>query len=422
MMKRFLLCSLVLTCANLQGQSEWAEWRGPNGNGSLEKGNLPMEFSADGKNVAWKVALPGRGCSTPIVSKGLIFLTAPVDNEDTLFAFDMEGEKKWSQSYGKQTLGRGQRVCSGANSSAVTDGEVVVGYFKSGQVVACSHDGKKLWDVNLQKKYGEDKLWWDQGTSPLLSQGLVVIAVMQTDGDSYIVGLDAKTGAETWKTDRKFETGKESGDSYTTPHLATIDGVKTVISFGADHITGHDLKTGKQLWFSGGINPESTGMWRTIASSVMTNGIVVVPHGRGEWLLGLKAGGSGDITKSNILWRKKIANTDAATPLAHDGKIYVLVDRGKDRGTVLCLNAETGNEIWKDELPKSASTYYSSPILVGDTLCCPREDGAVLMAKVTKDGLGEVTENMLGEGFIASPVAVDGRLLLRSDRHLWCLK
>ena len=161
---------------------------------------------------------------------------------------------------------------------------------------------------------------------------------------------------------------------------------------------------------------------RTIASSVMTNGIVVVPHGRGEWLLGLKAGGSGDITKSNILWRKKIANTDAATPLAHDGKIYVLVDRGKDRGTVLCLNAETGNEIWKDELPKSASTYYSSPILVGDTLCCPREDGAVLMAKVTKDGLGEVTENMLGEGFIASPVAVDGRLLLRSDRHLWCLK
>ena len=422
MKNRFLLCSLALTCANLQGQSDWTEWRGPNGNGSVEKGSLPMEFSAEGKNVAWKVELPGRGCSTPIVSKGLIFLTAPVDDRDTLLAFDMEGKKKWHQSYGEQTPGRGQRVGSGANSSAVTDGETVVGYFKSGLVVACTHDGKKLWDVNLQKKYGEDKLWWDQGTSPLLSQGLVVIAVMQTEGNSYLVALDARTGEEVWKTERKFETAKESGDSYTTPHLTKIDGIETVISFGADHITGHDLKTGKQIWVSGGINPESTGMWRTIASSVTTNGIVVVPHGRGEWLMGLKAGGEGDITKSNVLWRKKVANTDTATPVAHDGKVYVLVDRGKDRGTVYCLDAKSGDEIWSDELPKSASTYYSSPILVGDTLCCPREDGVVFMAKITKEGFGEVKENKLGEGFIASPVTVDGKLLLRSDKHLWCIQ
>ena len=381
-----------------------------------------MEFSSEGKGVAWKVELPGRGCSTPVVSGGLIFLTAPLDDADTLWAYDMAGKKKWSQSYGKQTPGRGQQVGSGANSSAVTDGEVVVAYFKSGQVVACSHDGKKLWDLNLQKKYGEDKLWWDQGTSPLLGEGIVVIAVMQTDGNSYLVGLDAKTGEEKWKTDREFETAKESGDSYTTPHLAKIGGVDTVISFGADHITGHDLQTGKQLWYSGGINPESAGMWRTIASSVITNGIVVVPHGRGEWLMALKAGGEGDITKSNVLWRKKIANTDAATPLAHDGKVYILVDRGKSRGTVLCLDAETGKEIWEEKLPKSASTYYSSPILVGDTLCCPREDGVVFMAKITKDGLGEVKENKLGNSFIASPIAVDGKLLLRGDKHLWCLE
>ena len=163
-------------------------------------------------------------------------------------------------------------------------------------------------------------------------------------------------------------------------------------------------------------------MWRTIASSVTTNGIVVVPHGRGEWLMGLKAGGEGDITKSNVLWRKKVANTDTATPVAHDGKVYVLVDRGKDRGTVYCLDAKSGDEIWSDELPKSASTYYSSPILVGDTLCCPREDGVVFMAKITKEGFGEVKENKLGEGFIASPVTVDGKLLLRSDKHLWCIQ
>lgn len=405
----------------MHAESQWTDWRGPNGNGSLKEGALPMAFSSD-EGVVWKTPLPGRGCSTPIVSKGLIFLTAPIDGVDTLFAFDKDGKEKWHQSYGKEKPGRGQRVGSGANSSAATDGETVIAYFKSGQVVACTHDGKKLWDVNLQEKYGEDKLWWDQGTSPLLSQGLAVIAVMQTEGNSYLVAFDARTGEEKWKTDREFETGKESGDSYTTPHLVTIDGVETIISFGADHITGHDLKTGKQLWFSGGINPESKGMWRTIASSVMADGVVVVPHGRGEWLLGLKAGGTGDVTGSNILWRKKIANTDAATPVARDGRVYILVDRGKERGTILCVDAKTGNEVWKGKLPKSASTFYASPILVGDTLCCPREDGVVLMAKVSKDGLGEVEENKLGEGFIASPVAMDGKLLLRSDKHLWCIK
>lgn len=380
-----------------------------------------MEFSIN-QGVAWKTPLTGRGCSTPVVSKGLIFITAPVEGKDTLFAYDLEGKEKWRQSYGKETPGRGQRVGSGANSSAATDGEVVVAYFKSGQVGACSHDGKKLWDVNLQEKFGEDKLWWDQGTSPILSQGIAVIAVMQTEGKSYLVAFDAKTGAVKWKTERMFETGKESGDSYTTPHLLKIDGVDTVISYGADHITGHDLNSGKQLWYSGGINPDAKGMWRTIASSVVADGIVVVPHGRGEWLMGLKAGGKGDVTKSRILWRKKITNTDAATPVARDGLVYVLVDRGKERGTVLCLDPKTGNEVWKGALPKSASTYYASPILVGDTLCCPREDGVVLMAKVTQSGLGEVTENKIGESLIASPAYVDGKLLLRSDKHLWCIE
>ncbi|MFT7172164.1 MAG: outer membrane protein assembly factor BamB [Paracoccaceae bacterium] len=163
-------------------------------------------------------------------------------------------------------------------------------------VAACSRDGKKLWDKNLQKEYGKDTLWWDQGTSPVLFEKSVIIAVMQTEGDSYLVSFDLKSGKENWKMDRNFETAKESGDSYTTPHLMTLEGVATVVSFGADHVTGHEAKTGKFLWSSAGINPKTEGMWRTIASSVTTNRLVIVPHGRGEYLMGLKAGGTGDVT------------------------------------------------------------------------------------------------------------------------------
>lgn len=381
-----------------------------------------MEFDAEGKGVVWKAKLPGRGCSTPIVSKRTLFLTSPIEGKDSILAYDLDGNPKWRQSYGDETPGRGQKVGSGANSSAVSDGETVVAYFKSGLVAACSHDGKKLWDKNLQKEYGKDTLWWDQGTSPVLFEKSVIVAVMQTEGDSYLVSFDLKSGKENWKIDRKFETGKESGDSYTTPHLMILDGVATIVSFGADHITGHEAKTGKLLWSSGGINPETKGMWRTIASSVETDGLVIVPHGRGEFLMGLRAGGKGDVTKTNVLWRRKIANTDAATPIARNGKVFILIDRGKNRGKVLCLNARSGEQIWEGRLPKSASTFYSSPILVGDTLCCPREDGVVLMAKITDKGLGEVKESKLGQSFIASPIFVGGKLILRGDTYLWCLK
>jgi outer membrane protein assembly factor BamB len=419
------LKSLLVLWAGMSFQiagAQWPEWRGPNGNGTVEAGELPMKLDLAGGNLLWKTALPGRACSTPVVASGGLYVTSPVDGKDALLAFDLKGKERWRQVYGEITPGRGQRVGSSANSSPVCDGETVVGYFKSGRVAACSVDGKKLWEKDLHALYGEDKLWWDQGTSPILYEKSVIVAVMQTEGNSYLVSFDLKTGKVNWKTERKFETAKESGDSYTSPHLMTIDGVDTVVCFGADHLTGHDARTGKPLWYSGGINPENKGMWRTIASSVVTEGIVVVPHGRGEFLMGIKAGGEGDITKSAVLWRKEIATVDAASLVGHDGRVYQVVDRGRERGLVMCLDARTGKVLWEGKLPKSAQTYYASPILVGDTLCIPREDGAVFMVEVGKDGMGKVTESQLGEALIASPIYADGMLILRSNKHLWAFK
>ena len=88
----------------------------------------------------------------------------------------------------------------------------------------------------------------------------------------------------------------------------------------------------------------------------------------------------------------------------------------------MCLDARTGKVLWEAALPKSAQTYYASPILVGNTLCIPREDGAVFMVEVKEDGLGKVTESELGEALIASPIYADGTLILRGDKHLWAFK
>src|SRR5690606_9136225 len=123
--------------------------------------------------------------------------------------------------------------------------------FKSGLVACCDLEGNKLWEKNLQEDYAQDTLWWDLGTSPVLSSKGVVIAVVQ-EGASYLITLDLKSGQVVWKQERQYETAEESDQSYTTPAVETVDGVETIVTWGADHLTGHDAKTGKLLWECGG--------------------------------------------------------------------------------------------------------------------------------------------------------------------------
>lgn len=370
--------------------------------------------------MLWKIELPGRGCSTPIAWKDKLFVTSPIDDKDGLLAYDAWGKELWRISFGAMTPGRGQRVGSSTNSSPITDGNIVVAYFKSGTVACVDLDGKPLWQINLQENYGKDKLWWDQGTSPIFAGGHVVVAVMQTEGESYMVALDPKTGKEVWKTSRKFETGKESGDSYTTPHVVKKDGKEEIITWGGDHLTGHDAKTGKLIWQCGGFNPKRADMQRVIASAVVGDGLAVVPFNRGDSLAAIRLDGSGDVSETHWTWRNDQLGSDASSPILHDGKFYVLKDGGPNRGRLTCLDAKSGEKIWESNLPKAPQVYYSSPLLVGDQIYCVREDGMVFSGKITKDGLSNIKSHALEEGVIASPISVGGRLIFRSDKSLFC--
>lgn len=421
---QYLLMMGMLT-APLAASENWPEWRGPGSNGAVTGKQPPLDLA--GKQL-WKTELPGRGCSTPVVWGGKIFVSSPIGEkdgtqakeQDGLLAFDDAGKELWRKTFGTSTPGRGQRVGSSANSSPVTDGEVLVAYFKSGNVACVDLEGKPLWQVNLQEKYGKDTLWWDQGTSPVFAGGHVVIAVMQTGGESYLVSLDKKTGKEIWKTKRKYETAEESGDSYTTPHVVKVGGTELIVCWGADHLTGHDAKDGKLVWECGGFNPKKAGMQRVIASAVVDKDIAVVPFNRGDALGGIKLDGKGNVTESHWAWRDDKLGTDAATPVLHDGKVYVLKDGGPARGRLTCLDAKTGKKQWETQLPKAPQVYYASPLLVGDHLYCVREDGMVISGKVGAEGMTDVKEHALEENVIASPVSVGGRLLVRTDKHLFC--
>ena len=401
----------------------WPTWRGPGSNGVAIGGpgglKTPSRFSPE-ESLVWKVRLPGRGCSTPVVWDGQIIVTCPIGGEDGVLAYDRDGKELWKTTFGKLRPGRGQRVGSACNSSPLTDGKSIFVYFKSGVLAALTMTGEVRWKVNVFEKYGEDKLWWDVGTSPILAGGALVLAVMQTEGNSYLVSLDKMTGKEVWRTPRMYECGPESGDAYTTPQVVEVDGVETIVTWGADHLTGHEATSGKMLWECGAFNPKRKKAWRVIASAVVSDGVAVVPYGRGDALAGIRLGGSGEVTKSAWIWKNETLGTDAASPVVAGGMVYLLKDSGKERGRVTCLEAATGKIQWESILPKSAKIFYASPLLVGDRLYFAREDGVVFCGTVTKEGLTDLVENTLGETVIASPVAVDGKLLVRGDTHLFC--
>lgn len=394
--------------------NEWPQWRGPNGDGTALPGAYPTRFSAS-ENLLWKVRLPGVGSSTPAVWGDRIFVTCGIDGQDGVLALDWQGKTLWQKTFGPERPGK-HKNGSGSNPSPITDGRSLVVYYKSGTVASLTLGGEVNWKINLQERFGEDTLWWDLGTSPVFAGGHVVIAVMQ-EGESYVVALNPADGSVVWKTDRTFPVQKESGQSYTTPYVTTIDGQETVVIWGADRLTGHDPKTGKTLWTCGGFNPEDKAMWRVIASPGIADGIAVVPYGRTKHTAAVKLGGSGDITAAARLWQRDDLGADCPSPVARDGRVYLLTDRG----AVHCLDLQTGKSRWEGAIPRASASFYSSPILAGDLLFCAREDGVVAVVKVGETGMEVLAENAMGERIAAAPVPVRNRLLIRGVDHLFCL-
>lgn len=406
-----LFVLLALTTASLA--DNWPSWRGPAQNGVSNAKNTPTTWSAT-ENVLWKVALPGRGSSTPIVWEDNVVVTCGVNGKNTVLCFDRNGKQRWQVEVGAEVPGKHKKA-SGSNPSAVTDGNAVYAYFKSGDFAAIDFSGKVLWKHNVQEMYGENTLWWDLGTSPVLTKNAVVVTVMQT-GPSYLAAFDRATGKVLWKESRDLGAPSEAAQSYSTPVVMNDNGKEIIVVLGADHVTAHDAASGKELWRVGGLNPTNHQYFRSIASAVVSDGIVVAPYARGATITAVKLGGSGDVTKSHVAWVKEGLGADVPTPAAINGRTWVCTDKGK----VACLDIKTGKEIWTGQLEQNRNAYSASPILADGKIYLAREDGKVFV--LAQDEFKVLGENTLeGEFVVATPVLADGRLYLRSNDNLFCI-
>jgi hypothetical protein len=410
---------VLLTCgfALAEDGTDWPQWRGPLDNGSIEGGTYPVHFDAN--NVRWRFDLPGKGSSTPIVLNRTIYVTAPVDGKDALLAIDWLGGKQWATTFGSQVRGK-HRNGSGSNASPVTDGKAVFVYFKSGTLAAVDLDGSVRWKTNLVERFGQDTLYWDHGTSPVLTDKYVIMVRMHR-GESWLAAFDKISGDLAWKVARNYTTPVECDHGYTTPLTIQHKGKEALLVWGAEHLTIHDTADGKLVWSCGDFNPDSNKLWPAIATPVVVGDMAIISYGRNDRriprLHGIKLDGSGDVTATNRVWKRNDVGTFVPSPVAYKGRLYLV----RDRGEVECLDPVTGRTIWSDAFPKSSSAFYSSPLIAGGKLYAPREDGVVFVASVTDNKFELLAENDMAERVIGSPVPALNRIYIRGDRHLFCL-
>jgi outer membrane protein assembly factor BamB len=392
----------------------WPQWRGPFLNGTSDERNLPLKWSPE-ENVAWKLALPDRSGSTPIVWGNHVFLNVAEGDDLFLWAVDKQkGTLLW-----KQRLGGGNRRMRKQNMSSpspVTDGRNVWVMTGTGLLKAFDFAGREVWSRDIQKDYGEFGLNWGYASSPLLHEDSLYVQVlhgMKTDDPSYVLRIDKATGKTVWKVERPTDAIQESPDSYTTPALLRHGKAVEIVITGGDVVTGHDPATGKELWRAKGLNPENAPFYRIVASPVVYDGVIYAPT-RVKPLLAIRAGGRGDVTASHLLWSTP-NGPDVPTPVT-DGKYFYIVN---DKGIVYCLDAKTGKEVYGQQRLKPG-TYSASPVLADGKIYVTSEDG---LTSVFKAGpaFEILAENALNEYCLSSIAVSDGQLFLRTATALYCI-
>jgi outer membrane protein assembly factor BamB len=443
----------VASCASIAGANEnWPQWRGPNADGTSDSTGLPTTWSLEkNENIVWKTELPSWSGSTPIIWGDHIFVMSPSKQEAggqepvaggqesggkkgfggkggrprrdpggkdllLLCLSKKDGSMRWSKK-----LDEGNETYMKQNSSSpspVTDGKHVWTVTGNGVVTALDFDGNVLWKKDLQQEYGKFGLNHGYGSSPLLFNGKLVIEVLQgmkTDDPSYLVALEGDSGKVVWRQERPTDAPRESPDSYTTPAVAKVDGQPQIVVAGGDYLTGHDPKTGRELWRAGGLNPTQSPVFRTVNSPVVSDGIIYIGT-RQKPLLAFKIG-AGGVKEQNLAWKwDDDGGPDVPTPVT-DGKYFYMV---ADNGLITCIDAKTGKQIYRSRLSVGA-TIDSSPLLADGKLYITGEN-AVTVVLAAGPEFKELARNELDGTFTMSSLAVSGKqLFLRTSTHLYCL-
>jgi len=462
MSRLFLLFALPLLAA------DWPQYRGPNAIGVTADRNLPVEMGPE-TNVVWKTAVPP-GHSSPILAGPRIFLTA-VDLE-ALFtiAYDRAtGKELWRREAPRPRKETFQKTNSAASGTPASDGKMVVSFFGDYGLVAYSVEGKPLWQMPLGPFNNAN----GHGSSPVIVDDMVLL-VCDQDTDSYYLAIDKVTGKVRYKVERP-----ETTRGYVTPSVwRPAKGSAELIVPGAYITTSYELKTGKKLWWAGGMawqlkgapiivgdkmylnswesggdteTPPAVEDWPVVSSKFDKDGDgklnveeaagVGIKNARAmfdydlnkdnfmderDWaflklhrqaqnsIMAIQLGGRGDVTETHVKWRYRKSLPNCSTPLLYKDVLWMV----KDGGVLTTLNPETGAVLKQGRIPGALEPYWASPVAADDKVYMVSQAGKLSVLKA--QGEWEVLKvNNLDDDVFATPALGDNRLYVRTRTTLY---
>ncbi|MFO0919624.1 MAG: PQQ-binding-like beta-propeller repeat protein [Planctomycetaceae bacterium] len=411
---------LQASCPSWAADEYWNQFRGPRGDGTSSAKNLPVTFSEGSPEIVWKIPVPGRAWSSPVVWENQIWLTNGPEIENPT------PEKPRPDHPLKLTalcldLGTGKvlfdlhlfdietpQFTHVTNSYAsptpyIEDGRVYLHYGAYGTACVNTHTGEVLWkrqDLPCDHFRGPG--------SSVAVYGDLLYLTMDGFDYQYLVALDKQTGDTVWKQDRGIDYGTDDGDAkkaYSTPTLIHVNGQDQLVSPFAMATIAYNPLTGEPLWTvrHGGMN--------AAARPIFGHGLVYINAADGKKpLLAVRPEGTGDIT-DRIVWQTDKGVAKRSSPLLIDDLLFMV----NDSGVASCLDAQTGQTLWSKRL---GGDYWASPIAANGLIYCCSQQGGVPVFKAARE-FEMVAENQLDEGFNASPVVAGDSLILRSKTHLY---
>jgi outer membrane protein assembly factor BamB len=396
-------------------RARWPEYRGPDASGRVPEATPPVRWSETAEtmseNIVWKRPTEGLGWSTPVVWDGTAWFTAATEQGHAMWvvAIDLRsGETLWrTDLFQNEQLDEKHALNSFASPSPVTDGQHVWVHFGSyGTACLDAATGEIIWN---RRDLPCDH-WRGPGSSPILHGDNLIVHFDGFDFQ-YIIALDRLSGKTAWKQDRDIDYGTDNGDffkAFSTPLVIEVAGNKQLISATSKAVLALHPDTGEEIWrvrfeeFSATARP----LWDGTTLYINTG------FGKAK-LYAIDPDGQGDTTNTHVRWINTTSIGSKPSQLVYDGCVYNV----HDSGVATCIDAATGETIWKERL---GGQFSASIILAGGHLYLCDQDGITFVLEPGRE-FKQVAQNTLVDGCMASPVALSDYLLLRTRSAIYLI-
>ena len=401
----FIFLLLIINSMSVTHAQNWPSWRGPNGDGTSVETNLPARWDSI-TNVVWKIPVPGKGYSSPIIWRDNLFLTTALQetHEKVLLCYDCKsGKLLWQKTVLNTPFEKKHDNNSYASGTPSTDGiRVYVSFLDSKDVVVAAYDfsGKQIW---IQRP-GTFLSPHGYSCSPVLYNDKVIING-DSQGDSFVAALSKTDGHIIWKVSHD-----RPAHSFSTPIFRKMAGKMQMIFCGNKEIASYNPDDGSKYWFVSGPSED-------FCSSPVYNekyGLVLVSS---SWplrnLVAVKPDGKGDVTKSHVVWQSREGAYYVPSPVCTDEYLFTTMTTGK----VHCIEVATGKILWMEDL----GMQYPSPVLANGLVYMPNDEGVITIIKPGPK-FEYIAKNSMGERMNASPAISNGKIYLRGYQHLFCIR